>query len=261
MATKYTKVSKEVNSLVNKVLEDHHVPLCHVEVSILCLFAESYGKGMAALRPPLMKNGQVCAAMIRQTSSIERVGGMEDMVIILDKRRWEVMDETCRKALIDHELCHASVKRDKKNSDVCYDQNGRPVFTMNPHDYEIGVFTSIIERYGMAAIDCQNVKALVANNAVQMHFKAILDDVKKETKAVRQVEAAKEADAETESLVEKAIELIRETSRASTSAVQRRLKVGYTRASRVMDILEERGIIGPPNGSEPREILMEQVAA
>ncbi|MDA1043848.1 MAG: DNA translocase FtsK, partial [Verrucomicrobia bacterium] len=58
-------------------------------------------------------------------------------------------------------------------------------------------------------------------------------------------------------LLEQAIEIIRETHRASTSSLQRRLRIGYTRAARIIDILEERGILGPPRGSEPREILID----
>ncbi|HIE11056.1 MAG TPA: DNA translocase FtsK, partial [Kiritimatiellae bacterium] len=61
---------------------------------------------------------------------------------------------------------------------------------------------------------------------------------------------------EDEELIEKAVEIILQTRRASTSALQRRLRIGYTRAARVMDILEQRGIVGPPRGAEPREILI-----
>ena len=39
--------------------------------------------------------------------------------------------------------------------------------------------------------------------------------------------------------------------------MQRRLKIGYTRAARIMDILEERGLVGPAQGSDPREILID----
>jgi S-DNA-T family DNA segregation ATPase FtsK/SpoIIIE len=62
---------------------------------------------------------------------------------------------------------------------------------------------------------------------------------------------------EDDEMLEQAIEVIRETQRASTSSLQRRLRIGYTRAARMMDILEERGLIGPPRGSDPREILID----
>jgi S-DNA-T family DNA segregation ATPase FtsK/SpoIIIE len=62
---------------------------------------------------------------------------------------------------------------------------------------------------------------------------------------------------EDDDVLEQAVEIIRETKRASTSSLQRRLRIGYTRAARVMDILEDRGIIGPPRGSDPREILID----
>jgi S-DNA-T family DNA segregation ATPase FtsK/SpoIIIE len=60
-----------------------------------------------------------------------------------------------------------------------------------------------------------------------------------------------------EELLAQAIEIIRETQRASTSSLQRRLRIGYNRAGRLMDLLEQRGIVGPPNGSDPRDILID----
>ena len=54
-----------------------------------------------------------------------------------------------------------------------------------------------------------------------------------------------------------AIEVIRNSKRASTSMLQRRLKIGYNRAARIMEILEAEGMVGPENGSSPREILMD----
>ena len=44
----------------------------------------------------------------------------------------------------------------------------------------------------------------------------------------------------------------------STSGLQRRLKVGYARAGRIMDMLEEKGVVGPPDGSKPREVLLDE---
>jgi S-DNA-T family DNA segregation ATPase FtsK/SpoIIIE len=62
---------------------------------------------------------------------------------------------------------------------------------------------------------------------------------------------------EDEGLIESALEIIRQTKRASTSSLQRRLRIGYTRAARIMDLLEERGVVGPAQGSDPREILID----
>src|SRR5437764_7592203 len=66
---------------------------------------------------------------------------------------------------------------------------------------------------------------------------------------------------EDEELVEKCLEVIRQEKRASTSLLQRRLRLGYTRAARIVDILEQRGILGPGEGAKPREILVDLDAA
>jgi DNA segregation ATPase FtsK/SpoIIIE, S-DNA-T family len=62
---------------------------------------------------------------------------------------------------------------------------------------------------------------------------------------------------EDEELVEKCLEIIKQEGKASTSMLQRRLRLGYTRAARVVDILEHRGILGPKDGAKDREILID----
>lgn len=62
---------------------------------------------------------------------------------------------------------------------------------------------------------------------------------------------------EDEELIQKCIEVIRTEQRASVSLLQRRLRLGYTRAARIMDELERRGIVGPSKGAEPRDILID----
>jgi S-DNA-T family DNA segregation ATPase FtsK/SpoIIIE len=63
------------------------------------------------------------------------------------------------------------------------------------------------------------------------------------------------AEADKDEMLEEAVKLVVETGRASTSLLQRRLGIGYPRASRLMDQLEEEGVIGPADGSKPREVL------
>ncbi len=57
-----------------------------------------------------------------------------------------------------------------------------------------------------------------------------------------------------------AVEVVLQRGRASASDLQRRLRVGYSRAARLMDMLEERGVIGPPDGARPREVLISSMA-
>ena len=59
-------------------------------------------------------------------------------------------------------------------------------------------------------------------------------------------------------LLWEAAPLVVESQLGSTSGLQRRLKVGYARAGRIMDMLEEKGVVGPPDGSKPREVLLDE---
>ncbi|MBR2803953.1 MAG: hypothetical protein IKE20_02245, partial [Eggerthellaceae bacterium] len=58
-------------------------------------------------------------------------------------------------------------------------------------------------------------------------------------------------------LIWEAAEIVVASGLGSTSNIQRKLKVGYSRAGRIMDMLEEKGIVGPPNGSKPRDVLVD----
>jgi len=64
---------------------------------------------------------------------------------------------------------------------------------------------------------------------------------------------------EKDDLFNEAVKIVITTKQASVSMIQRRLRVGYTRAARMIDIMEAEGIVGPYNGSKPREILIEDI--
>ncbi|MEG0457039.1 MAG: DNA translocase FtsK, partial [Oscillospiraceae bacterium] len=61
---------------------------------------------------------------------------------------------------------------------------------------------------------------------------------------------------DTDPMLFKAIECVVESGQASTSLLQRRLKLGYARAARIVDIMEQRGVVGPFEGSKPRKVLI-----
>ncbi|MFA5124580.1 MAG: DNA translocase FtsK 4TM domain-containing protein [Patescibacteria group bacterium] len=66
-------------------------------------------------------------------------------------------------------------------------------------------------------------------------------------------------DSDDEPLLGEAVEVIKQNGKASASLLQRRLKLGYARAARILDLLEERGVIGPADGAKPREIFLDKL--
>lgn len=90
---------------------------------------------------------------------------------------------------------------------------------------------------------------------------SILDEIDRQAEASANKKGKKseedvEGGDEVDPLLDKAIEVVIESGQASTSYLQRRLKVGYSRAARIIDQMEQKGVIGPFEGSKPRAVLM-----
>lgn len=101
------------------------------------------------------------------------------------------------------------------------------------------------------------IKELEADiNSMYEEIKALAERVSKlEDEIEKRPVADDELDAEEEDeLYKKAVELVRETGKCSTSYIQRKLKTGYARTARIIDIMEKEGIVGPGGGSKPREV-------
>lgn len=112
-----------------------------------------------------------------------------------------------------------------------------------------------LERAQGAFIDDDEVEKLVqfCSNQVEQQFEQTVQESIENAASGDDDEEVSDAD---EEIVQKCLEVIRQEKKASTSLLQRRLRLGYTRAARMMDILEQRGIIGPGEGAKPREILI-----
>ena len=80
---------------------------------------------------------------------------------------------------------------------------------------------------------------------------------KKTAASVADIDASEE-ELEGDELLPDAVDVILETGQASVSMLQRRLKLGYARAARIVDEMEEKGIVGPFQGAKPRDILITQ---
>jgi S-DNA-T family DNA segregation ATPase FtsK/SpoIIIE len=80
-------------------------------------------------------------------------------------------------------------------------------------------------------------------------------DIHDKLESMSEGDDEEEVSDEDEELVQKCLEVMAQEQKASTSLFQRRLRLGYTRAARILDILEARGYVGPGEGAKPREIL------
>ena len=112
----------------------------------------------------------------------------------------------------------------------------------------------LIRSQGVLVTD-EEVRRLVDHAAAQsapVYEKAIQSRLERSDS-----EEGEELSDEDEELLEKCIEIMRQERKASTSLFQRRLRLGYTRAARVLDILEVRGYVGPGEGAKPRDILVD----
>ncbi|MGF1484315.1 MAG: DNA translocase FtsK 4TM domain-containing protein [Opitutales bacterium] len=119
--------------------------------------------------------------------------------------------------------------------------------------------TASMVRAQGAFVSDEEINAIVQHQSTNgpPHY---VDDVQAHVDAEGEEDAFDKPGSEREwedDLVPDALEVLRVSKRASTSMLQRRLKIGYNRAARIMEILEAEGIVGPENGSSPREILQD----
>lgn len=103
--------------------------------------------------------------------------------------------------------------------------------------------------------EVEKIVDFIKSNGTANYSEDILESIENNNKSDK--ELAEEADDDdTDPFLNEAIEIVVETGQASTSFIQRRFKVGYARAGRIIDQMEERGIISGYQGSKPREVLM-----
>ena len=116
-----------------------------------------------------------------------------------------------------------------------------------------GSFVSDEEREEVVRFIKQNSEAQYSDDIIAQIEKSAAEADKKSGPAP---EADKPAKSDYDELLPQAVDVILETKQASVSMLQRRLKLGYSRAARMVDQMEEMGIVGPFEGSKPRKILI-----
>jgi S-DNA-T family DNA segregation ATPase FtsK/SpoIIIE len=104
--------------------------------------------------------------------------------------------------------------------------------------------------------EVHEILEFIKRNGPPQYAQAVQQQIDRDSREDEEEDEELEGDpGSDEELYERALDVLKSTRRASTSMLQRRLRIGYNRAARIMEIMEEKGIVGPENGSSPREIL------
>ena len=104
--------------------------------------------------------------------------------------------------------------------------------------------------------EVEKIVDFVKSNGTATYSEDILESIENSNKTDKELAQEQAEDDETDPFLMDAIQTVVETGQASTSFIQRRFKVGYARAGRIIDQMEERGVISGYQGSKPREVLM-----
>lgn len=106
--------------------------------------------------------------------------------------------------------------------------------------------------------EVEKIVSFVKSNGEATYSEDILESIENSNKTDKELasEQGEDSDDDTDPFLMDAIDVVVETGQASTSFIQRRFKVGYARAGRIIDQMEERGVISGYQGSKPRQVLM-----
>ncbi len=106
--------------------------------------------------------------------------------------------------------------------------------------------------------EVSNIVEYLKKNGPPQYAQAVQQQIDRAARESDEEEGGEDDDlGDDDELYHQALDVLKSTKRASTSMLQRRLRIGYNRAARIMEIMEEKGIVGPENGSSPREILQD----
>ncbi|NUN93163.1 MAG: DNA translocase FtsK [Verrucomicrobiae bacterium] len=143
----------------------------------------------------------------------------------------------------------------KVDSRVILDENGAENL-LGKGDMMFKSFDSATLRRAQGAFVSDDEVRLAVEHCAKQAPPSWDEEVSGHVTGTAPLETEEEASEEDVELLQKCIEVIRQERRASVSLLQRRLRLGYTRAARIMDLLEQRGVVGPGQGAKDREILL-----
>jgi hypothetical protein len=157
----YGIANEEVNLTIQKVMQENHGDLHAAGVTITALIARSE-EG-----PAIKVRGSEAAGSIRITKLTERTCGLGDALMILDGESMIAWSSKRLQAVIDHELRHLMLAKNKKTGQIQLDDEGRPKLRIRPHDFEFGWFARTAELYGEESYEVSQAREIVAAQFVQ----------------------------------------------------------------------------------------------
>lgn len=163
----YTDAPPEVIERLNALVRQNHPELKQAEVTFLVQMVHATRDDQGEPRGPALKYaGSPAAALVSIISLKDRQAGLADVRIQLDGDTWNERPTGEQEAILDHELYHVMVKRDKDDQFVS-DDIGRPKLRLRPHDFLMGGFKEIMDRHREHALETQ-FAAQMAKKLVQM---------------------------------------------------------------------------------------------
>jgi DNA segregation ATPase FtsK/SpoIIIE-like protein len=289
MSKKFWVAGEQVQLACRETMKQFHPELAAFKVNVLCVFAKAEDK-KGNFKPAVKVHGRAAYAAIRAVKDEDRAAGMPDAVMTIDHVLWVGLSPARQAALLDHELTHIQADGGESSAGVSLGMRKHDwelagfaevvtrhgldaielVDLVNFGRSEPGqmAFRFIEEGGGDAESPAVAVENGLADRAaesfggslelggsveIELDGKPLVRVEKSEAGKVKSFTPAEgQSD---EALISQALEVLRDTKRASTSGLQRRLKIGYNRAAGLLDLLEERGIVGPATDAGPREIL------
>jgi hypothetical protein len=170
----FEKAPQDVMDLLNQVIQEHHRELVDANVTVGVLMQTKFDNDDNEI-PSLRCHGAQANAVIKIVSRKDRTHRREDSEITIDNVIWKTLSEKCQRALLDHELTHLVVKRDRKTQKFKLDDLGRPCLGMIQDDFTLTGFLDVIRRHGDAALEYQSVS--------RVHF-AVMTAAKEAAKTV-----------------------------------------------------------------------------
>ena len=167
----------EVHARIADLQKRYHPEHVEAGLKVDVVFVDIDDRNADESTPALKLHGYPCDAVVRIVPLKQRAKGMGDAEIEIDLHRYDGMEEDERNALLDHELYHIEICRNRKTKKIALDTVARPKLSMRLHDRELGWFDAIAQRHGDASGEVQQARALF-DRAGQFYWPELFRQVK-----------------------------------------------------------------------------------